>query len=47
MLASLVAKYRKKSFQVGVEEADLIAVSGIPSFLKEFAGIGRVVLSLA
>ncbi|HUI46251.1 MAG TPA: hypothetical protein VL122_09765, partial [Nitrospirota bacterium] len=47
MLANLVAKCRKEGIQVGVEETDLDAVSGIRTFLKKFAGIDRVVLSPA
>ena len=47
MLASLVAKCRKEGIQMGVEETDLDAISGIRTFLKKFAGIDRVVLSPA
>jgi len=47
MVASIVAKCRKEGIQVGVEETDLDAVSGIRTFLKKFSGIDKVVLSPA
>ncbi len=46
-LTDLVAKCRKEGVQVGVEETDLDAISGIRSFLKKHAGIDKVVLSPA
>ncbi len=45
MLANLVAKCRREGIQMGVEDTDLDAISGIRTFLKKHAGIDKVVLS--
>ncbi len=47
MLAGLVEKCRKEGIQVSVQNTDRDAVSGIRLFLKDHAGIDKVVLSPA
>ncbi len=47
VLAELVEKCRKEGIQVSVQDTDLDVVSGIRTFLKNHAGIDKVVLSPA
>lgn len=47
LLSVLMDKCRREGIQVGVQETDLDAVSGIRTFLKSHAGIDKVVLSPA
>ncbi len=47
VLAGLVEKCRKEGIQVSVQNTELDAVSGIRTFLKNHAGVDKVVLSPA
>lgn len=47
VLAGLVEKCRKEGIQVSVQNTELDAVAGIRTFLKNHAGVDKVVLSPA
>jgi len=47
MLTGLVEKCRGEGIRVSIQNTDRDAVSGIRSFLKDHAGIDKVVLSPA
>jgi hypothetical protein len=47
VLAGLVEKCQKEGIQVSVQNTELDAVSGIRTFLKNHAGVDKVVLSPA